>query len=342
MTTRPHFLYHPRYLDHETGSHPERKERLLAIVELLKSGGLYDGLEHVKPRPATSDEICMVHEPEYNDYLAGYGGGYLDMDTVFSPQTYEVALCAAGGCLETLKAVVETGMPGFAAIRPPGHHAFPDRGSGFCVFNNVAVSARYAQREQGLERVLIFDWDVHHGNGTENIFYGDPSVLYCSMHQWPFYPGTGSAQDTGDGKGEGYTVNLPMSAGSGDADYLFAFDSLFAPIVEQFKPELVLVSAGYDCHRDDIIGGMRLSAGYFAAITQKLLDLAKKNAGGRVLALLEGGYGLEGLSRGVYNTLDAMAGGGGVHEVENPGEPSQSYMNNVEDAVSVQSKYWKM
>jgi len=339
---RAHFCYHPRYLEHETGSHPERKERLIAIVELLKSGGLYDELEHVEPRMASAEEVCLVHEKSYLDHLEDFKGSHLDMDTIFSPQTYGVSLCAAGGVLSTLDSVAKTGRPGFAAVRPPGHHAFPGIGSGFCVFNNIAIAARYAQQNLGLKRVLIFDWDVHHGNGTENIFYRDPSVLYCSMHQWPFYPGTGGLEDTGQGAGEGYTVNLPLPAGSTDADYLLAFDSFFKPIVEQFRPELVLVSAGFDCHRNDLIGGMKLSAGFFAAISKMLLAVAERHSGGKLLAHLEGGYELDGLSRSVYNTMDVMAGGDGVYEMESPGEPGSPQSERVADAVRIQSNYWKL
>jgi acetoin utilization deacetylase AcuC-like enzyme len=261
------FVSHPALAQlHPTEPHVESRERLLALL---------DAFEVVEGRPASREQIERCHAPAYLDRLEALEvATMLDADTVASETSYEAALLAAGCTL----AAVDRG--GFALVRPPGHHALPDRAMGFCLVNNVAVAARYAQAELGVGPVAIVDWDVHHGNGTQDIFRDDPTVLFVSLHQWPFYPGSG-----GPGDGNETTVNVPLPAGSGDEDYLLAFDELVVPAVQAFDPELLLVSAGFDAHVDDPLAGMRVTADGFRELARRSAGLAP-----RVAAVLEGGY----------------------------------------------------
>jgi len=305
-------LADPIYREHDTGSgHPEQPGRFDAIVEELDRKGLTQQLLRIEPRPATEEEIALCH-----------GHGYIEMahleiragapelstgDTVVSPRSWDVALNAAGGILNAVDKVVEGAVQNaFCVVRPPGHHARPDQGMGFCIFNNVAVAARYAQRKYGLGKVLIADWDVHHGNGTQDIFYHDGSVFFFSTHQHPWYPGTGMADETGEGKGAGRTLNCPLPAGSGRAEILGAFEERLMPAAEQFKPDLVLISAGFDSRIDDPLGNFLLNDADFADLTRVMLEIADKHAQGRLVSVLEGGYSLTGLARGVRAHVQAL------------------------------------
>lgn len=303
----------PRYGEHRNPpGHPERPERLAALLP-LREGAAARGLVLLDPRPATREEICAVHTDEHYDRIAASAGHpltILDPDTSAGPASFEVARLAAGGFLAVLEAI-ESGRArrGFALVRPPGHHAESDRAMGFCLFDNVAVGAAFLRRA-GHARVAIVDWDVHHGNGTEEIFARDPDVLYISLHQYPWYPGTGAARDTGVGPGAGATRNLPLPAGCGDAEYLAAFDEHVLPALHAFRPGFLLVSAGFDPHFQDPLGGMRVTAEGFAAMTARLCGAAETLCGGRLALVLEGGYHLGALREGVDAVLDVLAAPG--------------------------------
>jgi acetoin utilization deacetylase AcuC-like enzyme len=305
-------VYHPDYLLHEAGDwHPESPERLRAIVSHLDHVGLTRKLRLIRPEPAADDWILLVHSREHLEDLAEPVRSpprFLDPDTRMSADSYRVAKLAVGGALAAVDAVLAGEVrSAFCALRPPGHHALRNRAMGFCLFNNIAVAARYAQRRYGLERVLIADWDVHHGNGTQAIFYEDPTVFYFSTHQYPFYPGTGAAHETGAGQGKGYTLNAPLAAGSGDQEIIGAFRDKLVPAAEAFRPELVLISAGFDAHRDDPLAQLRATEAGYAELTRIVMRLADRFAGGRMVSLLEGGYNLQALARSIEAHLTALA-----------------------------------
>ncbi len=300
------------FQQHDTGPyHCETAGRLAAIDQALNTWpGL--GQAVVLPlRPASEEELLRVHQASHLARIAGTQGkgASLDPDTVASPRSFEVACLAAGSLIDLCDAALEEEVQhGFALVRPPGHHATASRAMGFCLFNNVAVAAAHLMEVRGLERVLVVDWDVHHGNGTEDIFYHDPRVLYFSTHQWPLYPGTGAVQATGRDEGEGFTVNVPMTPGQGDLEYVQAFGQLLAPVTAQFKPQFILVSAGFDAHREDPLGSMMISSAGFAALTQVLTGLADEFCPGRVVMALEGGYNQAALARSVVAVCEALGG----------------------------------
>ena len=303
--SRTGFVYHDIYLEHETTEgHPETAQRLVTIVQRLKAKGLYSELLQLSPRPAGAEWLTTVHTPEYVERAnrsCQDSVGYLDsMDVPISQRSYEAALMAAGGVLAAVDAVVEGKITNaFCAVRPPGHHAMKDRAMGFCIFNNVAIGARYIQKKHSLPKILIVDWDVHHGNGTQATFYDDPDVLYFGVHQYPFYPGTGSETEKGSGKGLGYNINVPLPAGSGDGDYVRIFEERLKPAADSFAPDFVLISAGFDAHEGDLLGGMRLTAEGFAQLTRIVKSIAQKYCEGRLVSVLEGGYAPEGLAASV-------------------------------------------
>jgi acetoin utilization deacetylase AcuC-like enzyme len=304
----------PVYQQHDTGQHAENPARTKALrhmaAELLAaSGGSFSSLE---PARAEVGQIAAVHDQRYIEALQRFceaGGGQIDLNTTASPGSYEAALYAAGGLLRGIEAVLAgEAANAFALVRPPGHHAVPQGSLGFCLFNNVAVAARYLLDVRGLERVLIVDWDVHHGNGTQDIFYDDPRVLFFSSHQDGTYPGTGSFWETGEGRGKGFNVNLPLPAGSGDAVLERAFEVLLEPLAARFKPEFILVSAGYDGHWRDPLARLNLSAEGYARLTRRVIQLADTYCQGRLALTLEGGYNIEALTSSVRATLEVLAG----------------------------------
>lgn len=311
-------VYDPLFLEHTIPGHPEGAARLEGILAELRRSGLWERLTPVKSAPVDLGLLSRVHDPAYIAQVAAIcrrGGGYLDSDTYLVQATYDAARLAAGGVAELTRAVLRGEIPnGIALVRPPGHHAERHRGMGFCIFNNIAVAAQAALDEFGLQRVLIFDWDVHHGNGTQDIFYGSPHVLFISTHQYPHYPGTGDWREAGEGAGLGYTVNMPLPAGVGDAGFDRLFREVAAPLVERFRPELILVSAGYDAHWRDPLAGLHLSLSGYWHLARELVELARRLCEGRIVVMLEGGYDLKVLALGVADTCRALLGD------ETPGE----------------------
>jgi len=307
------FIEHSDCVHHDTGLyHPERPDRFKAIRDRIADEPISQRLQWRLPDPAPPGCIEAVHGTSYIRRIEEAclsGSQALDQgDTLACPDTFRIAELAAGAALEAVDAVLRDGQPNaFSALRPPGHHARPHAAMGFCIFNNIAIAARYAQRHYGLRRVLILDWDVHHGNGTQEIFYEDPGVFFCSAHQYPFYPGTGAAGETGAGAGEGSTLNLPLERGACGADMLGALSEQLAPRMDAFEPEIVLVSAGFDAHRDDPLGELTLTDDDFAALTSFALKLARRHCGGRLVSILEGGYNLDALARSVLLHLETLA-----------------------------------
>ena len=291
--------------------HPERPERAEVLLRVAERWGRR-GATVREPAPADVAALTRVHAPAYVAAIAATAGRavMLDPDTSTSPESYEVARLAAGAAVEAVDAVLAdpAAGPAIACVRPPGHHAEADRAMGFCLFNSIAVAAAHA-RAAGLGRVAIVDFDVHHGNGTQAAFFADASVLFVSSHQYPYYPGSGAATEIGRGGGAGYTVNIPLEAGAGDADLDEAYRRIAVPILDAFAPELVLVSAGYDAHQDDPLAALRMSAAGFANLTRLLLGVAARHAGGRIVFVTEGGYDLDGLETSLHATLEACAEG---------------------------------
>ena len=300
-----------RYEAHDTGpGHPERPERIRVIRELMRDYRR-DGLVQVEPRLATDAELAANHDPAHVARVATTASrarAAFDADTPVCSESYATAALAAGGYLQLLEAIVAGDVEnGFAFVRPPGHHAESDRAMGFCLFNNVAIGARWL-RARGIGRILIVDWDVHHGNGTQESFWDDPETLYVSTHQYPFYPGTGAASEVGQGAAAGRTLNVPLPAGCGDDEYVAAFTDLILPVAHQFRPEFVLVSAGFDADYRDPLAGMQATEAGFRAMTRVLMQVAERNAAGRVAAILEGGYDLGALRAAVPAVLDELGG----------------------------------
>jgi acetoin utilization deacetylase AcuC-like enzyme len=304
-------VYDDPMLAHDPGPfHPEHPGRLRAIRDALVEDPV-GGSSWVAPRPATRQEIERIHTRAYVDHVEAQRGRRteLDLDTPLSPRSVEAAHLAAGAALSAVEAVAEDPhRKAFALVRPPGHHAEAGQGMGFCVFNNVAIAAAHAVEALGLSRVLVIDWDVHHGNGTQASFFRRRDVLVFNVHRWPFYPGTGAAQEVGAGEGEGFTVNAPMPASLGDGDYRLIFSGLLEPVAEAFRPELVLVSAGFDAHRADPLGGMRLSEEGYAWMCSSALGIARRHARGRMALVLEGGYDLGALARSTRACLEVLGG----------------------------------
>lgn len=330
-----------RYQEHYTGrNHPERAARISALLGLVDE---YQrpGIKRLAPRLATPEEIALIHDSTHIGRVAATAEtSYFafDADTPVSAQSYTTALLATGGFLTLLEAIMTREVDnGFALVRPPGHHAERNRAMGFCLFNSVAIGAQYLREKFGLKRILVMDWDVHHGNGTQHSFYDDPGVLFVSTHQYPYYPGTGAAEEAGQGQGEGYTVNLPLPAGWGDAEYQELFQAVIEPICRQFDPEFVLISAGFDAHARDPLGGMEVTEEGFGSMAKILLRIARDHAQNRCAAILEGGYDLEGLQKSVLRVLDEMSG-----ETLTAALPPLAPRGLLPRVKAVQRHYWEL
>ena len=308
-------LRDPLFLLHSNGpGHPESAARLTALEAMLQGFAFRHELEELPARDAAFEELARVHAPEYIrriEATSRQDRTVLDPDTSANRDSYAAARRAAGGAIAAAEAVLDRPLGGsFAFLRPPGHHAEADRAMGFCLFNNVAVAAAHALEARGLERVLIVDWDVHHGNGTMHSFYDSSRVLYMSVHQYPHYPGTGRVEEIGRGEGRGYTVNVPLPGGQEDRDYLAVFREVFVPIGREYRPQLILVSAGFDTHRNDPLAGMRVQSPCFARMTALLRELAAESCPGALAVMLEGGYDPEALGQGAAAVLEALLGAG--------------------------------
>ena len=305
-------VYHPAYLEHDMGAgHPESPNRLRAIMQQLEQSGTAARLTRIEPRKAEDEWITQIHTASYLEMLKAEapatGRVSLDPDTSMSPGSLTAAYLAAGGALAAVDAIMAHDVDHvFCAVRPPGHHAEAGHAMGFCLFNNVAIAARYAQKRYGLSRVLIVDWDVHHGNGTQHSFEEDPSVLFFSTHQFPHYPGTGRATERGRGAGEGFTINVLMEAGEGDEEYRAVFQKTLVPAADAFKPEFVIISAGFDAHKDDPLASMGLTEEGYEDLTGIVAGIAKRHANGRILSSLEGGYHLTSLAASVDRHIQAL------------------------------------
>ena len=331
-----------RFADHLTPpGHPERVERA-EVMQVVASEFRRRGGTVVEPRPAVEEDLARVHDREYLGLIRDTAGRAvaLDPDTFTSPDTYDVALLAAGAALAGVDHVLDVGRGAraLAMVRPPGHHAERNRAMGFCLFNSVAVGAAHA-RARGLSRVAIVDYDVHHGNGTQGAFYDDPAVLYISSHQFPFYPGTGAAGDTGSGSGVGFTANFPLEAGATDADYERVYVAA-AEMLRQFRPELILLSAGFDAHRDDPLGGMRLTAPQFGRLTARVAAVADECCDGRVVSVTEGGYDLGALAASLRVVVDVLNDSTALDDLPAPGGDTRRAEASLAAARPYLSKFW--
>ena len=332
------------YVDHEMGmGHPESPQRILAIVDMLKETKMLDEIIRIQPRDAAKEEITLVHDPAYFDKILSTRGRsrvFLDPDTSTCPVSFDAALRAAGGILSGVESVMKGEVDiVFPIVRPPGHHAETNRAMGFCIFNNIAVGAAYAVQQYGFKRVLIVDWDVHHGNGTQNIFYNTSQVLYFSTHQYPYYPGTGGIREVGSGSGEGYTVNVPLPIGMGDAEYIKIFFQVLKPVIAQYQPEFIMVSAGFDPYFEDPLAGMKVTPRGFAQMARFLREMAEQHCGGKIVYILEGGYNLDGLwlsTKEVFEELlEKRQTDYGDLEAQTGADPI------IHQVLKVHSEYWK-
>ncbi|MCX7858066.1 MAG: histone deacetylase [Deltaproteobacteria bacterium] len=330
------------FLEHKPeGYHPENPERLRSIYSVLPDLDK-EGLIYIESREATHEELSYIHERAYVEFIASTKGSRrrLDPDTYVSPLSYDAAIRAAGAVIVLSDAIMKGYVKnGFALVRPPGHHAERSRAMGFCLFNNVAIGARYLQNKYGIQRISIIDFDLHHGNGTQNSFYNEKGVLYFSTHQYPYYPGTGWLDEIGENEGKGYTVNVPLSYGMGDEDYVFVFNEILLPILNQYKPDFIMVSAGFDAYYKDPLGGMSLTENGYSLITKILLSLSEKLCEGRLLCVLEGGYNVEGLAICVKKVIEVLKNSSS-RDLNKPTNPSKKAIHTVEEVKKRLSPYW--
>lgn len=341
--------YDEFFLEHDSGfSHPESRNRFLHFPKLFKKVEGKGLARFYAPRPATKDEVLAAHSRDYIDRvkrLSGIGTlNYIDVDTVVGPKSYEVALLSAGASLTLLERMMDGEIgAGFAIVRPPGHHAMRMSGMGFCIFNNAVIAANFAERELGFKKIAIFDWDVHHGNGVQDAFYHQRQVLYASIHQYPHYPGSGYFDEVGTGEGEGYTINVPVPAGSGDLHYRMAFERVFLPIFQQYEPDMIIVCTGYDAHEADPLSLINLKHPTFQKMAYGLRVLADKLCGGRLLATLEGGYDPKELAKGIEATLYGFnyTKPEGKEVIED-GLSITSFESHLEKIGAYLNRYWKL
>jgi len=342
-----------RFLEHAPGNWPEGPHRLEAIWTALTQTGVREALVFDSPCPAAPEDLALVHTKGHIEgvkKISEQGGGYLTLDTVVTPRSYETALLAAGGTMKAVDAVLDGKARRAAAlVRPPGHHATSTEGMGFCLFNNIAVAAAHALSRRQLERVLIVDWDLHHGNGTEAMFYSSRRVLFFSCHESPAYPGTGWITDVGEEEGEGYTINVPMPPGSGDLDYRDAFEKVLLPAARTYRPDIILVSCGLDAHRLDPLGHIELSTAGYGVLTQLVCSLADTVCDGRLVFVLEGGYDPIGLGWGMASILNVASGLGGPLEeppayARAPGHTARSALarDRLSSVIATQEAYWPL
>ncbi len=337
-----------RYLNHETGAyHPETPKRLEAMYEMIESPDMQGKFVEIEPRHAAHEEIEVIHQSSYIEQVAATAGKAhtsLDPDTSTSPESYDAAKLAVGGLCNAIDSVVKGEVNNaFAFIRPPGHHAGPNRAAGFCIFNNIAIGALHAINNHNMERILIVDWDLHHGNGTQHSFYEDPRILFFSTHQYPFYPGTGSVQEIGRGAGEGYTINVPLRSGPGNGEYLRIFRRILQPVALEFKPDMIMLSVGFDIYYKDPLGGMKVTPEGFGMLTRVLLDIADSCCGGKFVATLEGGYHIAGITESAKVVLNEMCGETRVSEDElaKTEEGADSSIDRIIETVIKQIKpFW--
>jgi len=336
-------IHSERFAEHQTPpGHPERPQRA-EVMDVVANRWRERGTDVIEPRPATAEELARVHDDEYLRLIESTAGRAmkLDPDTYTSPESQEIALLAAGAALDAVERTVRGSVrAAMALVRPPGHHAERDRAMGFCLYNNVAAAAAHA-RAQGAAKVAIVDYDVHHGNGTQHIFESDPAVLYISTHQYPFYPGTGAADEIGRGAGRGFTVNLPLEVGATDEDYRLVFDDVVVPVLQQFAPDLLLVSAGFDAHERDPLGGMRVTTPAFAAMTAALQGVADACCRGRIVLVTEGGYDLQALAASIDGVIETLS-----EPATEPRWPSSGIASNRGREAAEQTKralgsYWE-
>ena len=336
-----------RYIHHQMGAHhPESPERLKAIYAMLEEQDMRGRFVEVPVRRAERNELLFVHSPDYVDLIAATDGKpytYLDPDTQTCAASYEAAILAAGGFCQAVSMVETMEIDNaFALVRPPGHHAEKSQAMGFCLFNNVAIGARYARESMKLKRLLIVDWDLHHGNGTQHSFEEDPSILYFSVHQYPYYPGTGAFNEIGRGAGEGFTVNVPLPVGCGDGEYLGIFEKILKPVALEFKPQMILVSAGFDTFEGDPLGGMQVTPHGFAGMTRSIMEIAEACCNGKVAITLEGGYHVQGQSKSVQEVLNELSGLSKTDIRELLGKGDDRILESVvKRTTEIHQRYWK-
>ncbi len=347
MFSKPIIIYHQDYLIHNQPGHPERKERLEYILSTLNGKGLSAKYKLIEPVPASLNAISQVHDPDYIALVEKAclsGRNYLDLDTYLVPESYQVALLSAGGALTGLERVMtEERGKAFVLNRPPGHHAEKNKAMGFCLFNNVAIAAKSAHSVYDLKRVAIVDWDVHHGNGTQHSFEDDSQTLFISIHQSPAYPGSGNLEEVGNGPGTGFTVNLPLPAGCGDFEYEICFREIIIPILDQFKPELIIVSAGQDAYLDDPLAGMSLSYYGYQMMAEQLVSASERWSAGKLLLCLEGGYHLQGQADAIVQILNAIGQWGfPVNKPQEKSEAKEYFRRRFEEIKKIQKQYWNI